>query len=97
MLESTSSSQWVFLFFLLFGGVLAGWVLKAQGHQLAASVAFGHFHGALMTVALVLVMLLDNPESGIIALAIYPVFTTLGMIGNGIRYKLKSKKSPTVQ
>lgn len=97
MLESTSSSQWIFIFFLLFGGLLAGWVLRAQGRELAASVAVGHFYGALATVALVLGMMQENPESGVVVLAVYPLFTTIGMIGNGIRYKMKNKKNPTVR
>lgn len=97
MLESTSSLQWIFIFFLLFGGLLAGWALRAQRRELAASVAFGHFYGAVATTALVLGMMQENPESSVVVLAVYPLFTTIGMIGNGIRYKMKSKKNPTVR
>lgn len=93
MFESTSFFQWVMIGLLVGGGLIAGLILRSQHRELAASVAFGHFYGAAATVALILGMMQDNPESGIVVLAIYPLFTTIGMVTNGVLYKLRSKKN----
>lgn len=95
MFESTSVTQWIFIFLLVFGGLIAGWVLKQQERQLAASVAFGHFYGAAASVALIIGMMQEDPESGITILVVYPLFTTIGMLVNGILYKTNHSKKPT--
>lgn len=93
MFESSTFFQCIIISLLIGGGLLAGLVLRSQQRELAANVAFGHFYGAAATVALVLGMMQEDPESGIIGLAIYPLFTIIGMVANGILYKIRSKKN----
>lgn len=92
MLESTSNTQWILIGVLIFGGLIGGFLFRSQQRHLLASISFGHFYGAAASVALVLGMMQKNPESGIAILGIYPLFTTIGMIINGLNYRNKQIK-----